>query len=69
MGDDLRKDELNRSVEEHVRRLRGRLAEGRNEIARQREVVDSTREHIDGVRRWIQQTDRLRRPGGGKEAA
>jgi ribosome-interacting GTPase 1 len=60
MGDDRKGDPVNRAVEEHVRQLRARLAAGREEIARQRNTVDSNREHIDGVQRWIAESERIR---------
>ena len=62
MGDVRDSDEVNRSVMEYVRQMRDRLAAGRSEIDRQRGSVDATQEHIDGVRRWIDETDRLREP-------
>jgi hypothetical protein len=60
MGDVRNGESVNQAVEEHVRRLRARLAAGREEIARQRDSLDSTREHIDGVQRWIEESERLR---------
>jgi hypothetical protein len=63
---------VNTAAAEHVRRLRERLAEGREEIARQQASLSETREHIDGVSRWREQTDRLlaewRRQRGGEAA-
>lgn len=48
----------NRSVAEHIERLRRRLADGKSEIERQRASVDQTHEHLAGMSRWIEQTDR-----------
>jgi hypothetical protein len=64
MGDQRDTGAVNRSIEDYVRRVRTRLEEGRDEIARQRRVADETREHIDGVRRWIDETEHLRRASG-----
>jgi phosphatidate phosphatase APP1 len=64
MGDQRDTSAVNRSIEDYVRRVRTRLEEGRDEIARQRRVAAETREHIDGVRRWIDETEQLRRASG-----
>jgi hypothetical protein len=59
---------VNRSVSEHVRRVRERLEAGRDEIARQRRAVDDTRDHIDEMSRWAQATERqLREHRGGRD--
>ena len=63
MGDARDTDEVNRSIADYVAELRERLAAGNEEIARQRRAADETREHIDGVRRWIDETEHLRRGG------
>jgi hypothetical protein len=47
----------NRSVAEHIARLRQRLLDGRTEIDRQNASVSETHEHLAGMRRWIEQTD------------
>lgn len=52
------REQANRSVADHVARLRQRLSAGKDEIARQRASVDATNEHLTGMRRWIEQTDR-----------
>ena len=51
------REAANRSVAEHVSRLRERLRAGKDEIDRQRAGVDATNEHLTGMRRWIEQTD------------
>jgi hypothetical protein len=51
------REAANRSVAEHVARLRQRLAMGKDEIERQKAVVDETNEHLTGMRRWIEQTE------------
>lgn len=48
----------NRSIADHVARLRERLVAGKDEIDRQKAAVDETNEHLTGMRRWIEQTDR-----------
>jgi chromosome segregation ATPase len=48
----------NRSVAEHIAELRRRLQVGKDEIERQKAVVDETNEHLTGMRRWIEQTER-----------
>jgi hypothetical protein len=70
MGDVRGSEALNQEIAEHVRQLRERLAAGREEIARQREVVGSTRQHLDEVSRWAAETERhLRAQRGENEAA
>jgi hypothetical protein len=59
-------DAVNRAVAEHVRDLRARLAAGRDEIARQRRVLDETREHIDEMSRWVAATERHLREQRGR---
>ena len=51
------REAVNRSVADHLARLRQRLADGKSEIKRQRAVVDATHEHLAGMSRWIEQTD------------
>jgi hypothetical protein len=51
------REAVNRSVADHLARLRQRLAAGKAEIARQRAVVDETHEHLAGMSRWIEQTN------------
>lgn len=51
------RERANRSAREHIERLRRRLADGQDEIARQRASVDETREHMSGMSRWIEQTE------------
>jgi hypothetical protein len=53
-----KREAANRAAAEHVARLRKRLEEGKNEIGRQREVVDVNRHHLADMSRWIEQTDR-----------
>lgn len=48
----------NRLAAEHVEELRRRLLAGKDEIERQRAVVDETNEHLTGMQRWIEETDR-----------
>ena len=50
--------EANRAAREHVERLRKRLQDGKDEIGRQRGVVDANRDHMADMSRWIEQTDR-----------
>jgi phage-related tail protein len=52
------REAANRSIAEHVARLRQRLMDGKDEIDRQRASIDATNEHMTGMRRWIEQTDR-----------
>jgi chromosome segregation ATPase len=52
------REAANRSIADHVARLRQRLRAGKEEIERQRASVDETNEHLTGMRRWIEQTDR-----------
>ena len=52
------REAANRSVAEHVARLRRRLRAGQDEIERQKAVVGETAEHLTGMRRWIEQTER-----------
>lgn len=47
----------NRSVADHVARLRQRLLVGKDEIDRQKASVDETNEHMSGMKRWIEQTE------------
>jgi hypothetical protein len=47
------REAANRSIREHLERVRRRLADGQAEIARQRAAVDETREHMSGMGRWI----------------
>jgi predicted nucleic acid-binding Zn-ribbon protein len=51
------REAANRSIAEHVEQLRRRLADGQDEIERQRASVQATNEHLTGMRRWIEQTD------------
>jgi predicted metal-dependent hydrolase len=51
------REAANRSVAEHVSRLRERLRAGKDEISRQRAAVAATNDHLTGMRRWIEQTD------------
>jgi hypothetical protein len=70
MEDVRRSEAVNQEIAEHVQRLHKRLAEGRDEIARQRESVGSTRQHIDELRRWTAETERhLRAQRRDDEAA
>ena len=43
----------NRSIREHLERVRRRLADGQAEIDRQRAALDETREHMSGMGKWI----------------
>lgn len=52
------REQANRSIADHVARLRQRLLAGKSEIERQRAAVDATNQHLTGMRRWIEQTDR-----------
>lgn len=52
------REQRNRTIADHVARLRQRLAAGKHEIDRQRAEVDATNEHLTGMRRWIEQTER-----------
>jgi hypothetical protein len=52
------REEANRAAAEHVELLRKRLQEGKDEIWRQRGVVDANRDHMADMSRWIEQTDR-----------
>jgi hypothetical protein len=52
------REAANRSVAEHIARLRRRLAAGKDEIARQKAVIDETNEYLTGMRHWIEQTER-----------
>ena len=52
------REAANRSIADHVARLRERLRAGKDEIDRQKAVVDETNEHLTGMRRWIEQTER-----------
>jgi len=53
-----KREEANRAAAEHIARLRKRLQDGKNEIGRQRGVVDANRDHMADMSRWIEQTDR-----------
>jgi hypothetical protein len=53
-----KREAANRAAAEHVERLRKRLQDGKNEIGRQRGVVDANRDHLADMSRWIEQTDR-----------
>ena len=53
----------NRSIAEHIAELRRRLLAGKDEIERQRAVVDETNEHLTGMQRWIEETERQLRRG------
>ena len=53
-----KREAANLDAAAHVERLRRRLAEGKDEIGRQRQVVDANRDHITDMSRWIEQTDR-----------
>ena len=70
-----RREEVNRLAREHVERLKRRLADGKHELARQRESVSETREHLTGMSRWIAQTElhlgeeRARRNADGENSA
>jgi hypothetical protein len=52
-----KREEVNRAAAEHVERLRKRLQDGKDEIGRQRGVVDANRDHMADMSRWIEQTD------------
>ena len=52
-----KREEANRAAAEHVERLRKRLQDGKDEIGRQRGVVDANRDHLADMSRWIEQTD------------
>ena len=52
------REAVNRAAAEHVQRLRQRLQDGKDEIGRQRGVVDANRDHLADMSRWIEQTDR-----------
>lgn len=52
------REQANRTIADHVARLRERLLVGKDEIERQRAEVDATNEHLTGMRRWIEQTER-----------
>jgi hypothetical protein len=58
MDDQRGVDGVNRAIAEHVQLLRHRLAAGRDEIARQRALVDATRSHLDEVALWVEETER-----------
>jgi hypothetical protein len=51
------REAVNRSVADHLARLRRSLADGQAEIERQRAAVDATHEHLAGMSRWIEQTE------------
>lgn len=51
------REAANRAAAEHVERLKKRLADGKQEIGRQRAAVDETRDHMADMSRWIEQTD------------
>jgi hypothetical protein len=51
------REALNRSIADHLARLRQRLEDGKTEIERQRAAVDATHEHMAGMSAWIEQTD------------
>ena len=53
-----KREAANRAAAEHVERLRKRLQDGKDEIGRQRGVVDANRDHMADMSRWIEQTDR-----------
>jgi len=53
-----KREAANRAAAEHVERLRKRLEDGKNEIGRQRGVVDANRSHMADISRWIEETDR-----------
>jgi len=53
-----KREEANRAAAEHVERLRKQLEDGKEEIGRQRGVVDANRDHMADMSRWIEQTDR-----------
>jgi hypothetical protein len=53
-----KREAANRAAAEHVERLRKRLEEGKDEIGRQRGVVDANRDHMSDMSRWIEQTER-----------
>ena len=53
-----KREAANRAAAEHVERLRKRLQDGKDEIGRQRSVVDANRDHMADMSRWIEQTDR-----------
>lgn len=53
-----KREAANRAAAEHVERLRKRLQDGKDEIGRQRGVVDANRDHMADISRWIEQTDR-----------
>ena len=70
-----KREEANRAAREHVERLRKRLQDGKDEIGRQRGVVDANRDHMADMSRWIEQTDlhlgeeRARRQADGARPA
>ena len=70
-----KREAANRAAAEHVERLRKRLQDGKDEIGRQRGVVDANRDHLADMSRWIEQTDRhlgeerARRHGDGSTPA
>jgi septal ring factor EnvC (AmiA/AmiB activator) len=51
------REQLNRSVADHLARLRTSLADGKAEIERLRASVDATHEHLTGMNRWIEETN------------
>jgi hypothetical protein len=53
-----KREEANRAAAEHIEQLRKRLQDGKDEIGRQRSVVDANRDHMADMSRWIEQTDR-----------
>jgi len=52
------REAANRAVAEHIAELRRRLQAGRDELERQRAVIEETNEHLTGMRRWIEETER-----------
>ncbi len=50
------REATNQAAQEHIERLRRRLADGRAEIARQHGVLTENREHIEGMWAWLEQS-------------
>ena len=51
------REAVNRSIADHLARLRERLDAGQAEIERQRAAIDETHEHLAGMSRWIEETN------------
>jgi len=51
------REAVNRSIADHLGRVRQRLNAGRSEIERQRASIHETNEHLAGMSRWIEHTN------------